>query len=93
VKEEIEIIFDEHAIFGPRVALWYPALRDTLRTQPNRDFHDLAEVMPPMPMFRNDSKFPPLQAADVIAWLFRNAFSGKRNQFEWIAEELRKRVV
>ena len=88
IKEEIEIIFDTQVIFGPRLALWYPAIKDALNQSANEDQRDLARVLPPSPLFRDDHTFYPLQAADVLAWLLRHAFSGNRNRFEWIAEEL-----
>jgi hypothetical protein len=83
--EPIEIIFDEHAIFGPRINLWYPFLRTMLIETYDAE---LANVLPPQPMFRDDQDFRPLQAADVIAWLFRMSASGRRNEFEWIADRL-----
>lgn len=85
VPEEVEVIFDEHSIFRPRIDVWYPWLRDTIGTM-----HDpaLSRVLPPNPLFRSDKVFVPLQSADMLAWLFRNAYSGNRNKFEWIATEL-----
>jgi hypothetical protein len=83
--EPIEIIFDDHVIFRPRIDAWYPWIRDKIGA-----FHDpeLASVLPPNPIFKNDVEFVPLQASDVLAWLFREAYSRNRNEFEWIAEEL-----
>lgn len=87
-ERQIEVIFDENRIFGPRVALWYPAMREYLATKGDQDQQALAEVLPPYPSFKNDHAFAPLQAADILAWLFRTAFSGQRTRFEWIATEL-----
>jgi hypothetical protein len=83
--EEFEIIFDTHSIFQPRINLWYSFVQDMLL-----ELHDeaLARIMPPSPLFRDDKVFLPLQAADLLAWLFRMALSGERTEFEWIAEEL-----
>ena len=85
VPEAIEVIFDEHSIFRPRVNAWYSWMRDNIG-----EFHDYAlqRVLPPSPIFKDDKELVPLQAADVLAWLFRNALSGNRNEFEWMAEEL-----
>lgn len=85
VPDQIEIIFDEHSIFKPRIDYWYERIRKDIGA-----LHDpvLARVLPPNPIFKSDLEFVPLQAADVLAWLFRNAYSGIRNEFEWIAEEL-----
>jgi hypothetical protein len=83
--DEFEVIFDEHSIFRPRINLWYSFVRDMLA-----ELHDeaLGRLMPPSPLFRDDKVFLPLQASDVLAWLFRTALSGERTEFEWIAEEL-----
>ena len=87
-EKQIEVIFDENRIFGPRVALWYPAIKDLLATRGDLDQQALADVLPPQPLFKDDQAFVPLQAADMLAWLFRTAFSGQRTRFEWIATEL-----
>lgn len=85
VPEEFEVIFDIHSIFQPRINIWYEFVKEMVRV-----IHDeaLGRIMPPSPLFRDDKVFVPLQAADVLAWLFRTAFSGERTEFEWIAEEL-----
>jgi Protein of unknown function (DUF3800) len=84
VPEEVEIIFDEHVIFRPRLHMWYPLLKAGL------ELYDPAMkgVLPLQPRFKDDKRFAPLQAADIVAWLFRTAFSGQRTEFEWIATEL-----
>ena len=84
VPEEVEIIFDEHLIFRPRLHMWYPLLKARI------ELYDpaLKGVLPLQPSFKDDKRFPPLQAADIVAWLFRNAFSGQRTEFEWIATDL-----
>lgn len=87
--QQIEVIFDEHVIVGPRVKLWYPIIKANFKGREEYDLARLADVLPPEPMFKSDEEYLPLQAADVIAWLFRTAFSGERHEFEWIAEELR----
>lgn len=87
--QQIEVIFDEHVIVGPRVKLWYPIIKANFKGREEYDLARLADVLPLEPMFKSDEEYLPLQAADVIAWLFRTAFSGERHEFEWIAEELR----
>jgi hypothetical protein len=49
---------------------------------------ELREILPIEPMFRSDLESLPLQAADLIAWLLRNAWNGRRTEWEWIANEL-----
>lgn len=85
VPEPLDLIFDEHAIFSPRINLWYPVMLEMVR---ELDDPALARVLPLFPMFRDDKEFLPLQPSDVIAWLFRMSWSGYRTEFEWIASEL-----
>jgi hypothetical protein len=96
--EEVEIIFDEHLIFGPRVALWYPVVREMFETSTNPDLRNISPIMPPAPLFRDDRKFAPLQAADMLAWMMRNAFKDRlpglesvwrpaHSGFEWLAAQ------
>lgn len=100
ISEEIEIIFDEHVIFGPRVSHWYPLLKEMIEhTNPER-VEQVRTVLPSSIMFRNDKKFVPLQAADVLAWFLRMTFRDRApgietvwrspdpNGFEWLAEKL-----
>jgi hypothetical protein len=81
--EPFEIIFDEQVIFGPPAKLWYPIVKSCM------DAEEQA-IMPVEPVFRNDLDFLPLQAADLLAWLFRRAWSGYSgaNSFGWMAHEL-----
>jgi len=100
VNEEIEIIFDEHVIFGPRVSYWYPALKELIElTDPERS-EQVRRVLPSSIMFRNDKTFVPLQAADILAWFERMTFRDRLpgietvwrfpdpTGFEWLAEKL-----
>lgn len=87
LRERFEIIFDEHAIFGPRVKLWYPLMRDIARVR-EPEAHT---IMPIDPMFKSDDEFLPLQACDLFAWCFRKGsdvgWAGER-PFEWLLEHL-----
>ena len=83
-SEKIEVIFDEQVIFAPRINAWYPIIKDSIEIKNP----ELRGILPLALMFKDDQEFVPLQASDVIAWLFRMAHSGERNEFEWIAEEL-----
>lgn len=87
-NEQIEVIFDTHLIFAPRLKLWYPVIVEAMGCSKDEDIRHLSKTLPPDPMFRDDEQYVPLQASDMLAWLFRMAFSGQRNQFEWIATEL-----
>ena len=99
VDEQIEVIFDEHVIFGPRVSLWYPVLKELIELTNNEKLSRIKNILPPAPMFRDDRHFLPLQAADILAWLLRTAFRDRLpgletawrpalTGFEWLAEEL-----
>jgi hypothetical protein len=88
VLEKPEIFFDEQLIFGPRLKMWYPLIKAAMKGREDYDLGRLFSALPPDLMFRDDKIFVPLQAADVLAWITRMAFSGVRNEFEWIAEEL-----
>jgi hypothetical protein len=82
--EKFEVIFDRQVIFEPRANLWYPVFREIWIEFENPEL----ELLPSSLRFEDDKEFRPLQAADVLAWLFRMAYSGHRTEFEWIAEEL-----
>lgn len=70
-REEIELIFDHHIIFSQRIKLWYPAWKKTWALE-NRE---LTAIYPTEPLFRDDRKFVPLQAADLMAWIFKKHYS------------------
>jgi hypothetical protein len=79
--EELEIIFDQHDKYAPVVKRTYPVIKESCDPE-------LSRILPVEPMFRDDHKFLPLQAADMLAWLFRKALNGERCEWEWIATEL-----
>ncbi|MGD1156563.1 MAG: DUF3800 domain-containing protein [Terriglobia bacterium] len=87
-QDQIEVIFDQQLIFAPRLKLWYPMIREGLSHVKDETLRSLSRVLPADPMFRDDKHLLPLQAADMLAWLFRMAFSGHRTEFEWIGIEL-----
>lgn len=66
-KTRCEIVFDEHSIFGPRTTPWYPLVK-VLMNQAEEQ-----AVMPDRPCFDTDDESPPLQAADMLAWLVRGS--------------------
>ncbi len=82
LKEEFEIIFDEHVIFAPRVKWYYPVFRHFAEPE-------LQPILPVEPLFRSDKQFLPLQAADLFAWCFRRGTSKKvPTGYEWLLPEL-----
>jgi hypothetical protein len=66
---QTEVVFDEHSIFKPRAVPWYPVVR-AFMNEPSE-----AAVMPLRPIFSTDAESPPLQAADMLAWLIRRSMN------------------
>lgn len=89
-EEQVEIIFDEHVVYQKRIARLYPLAMESLQSQPGNTA--LLKALPPSPMFRDDKKYLPLQAADMLAWLCRNAYCKKIHEFEWITREFAKSI-
>lgn len=86
VRERIEIVFDEHAIFGKEAREWYKVTR---RIAEYLKFESVA-IMPIEPNFNSDDDALPLQLADMFAWCIRRGQIDKENmQFEWLAREMR----
>lgn len=81
IKEEFEVIFDEHKIFGTRAQVLYPLVHDVIQQR-------LGITLPQSPLFRDDHKFMPLQMSDMLAWLLRRTWNGQRNEFSWMLDEL-----
>lgn len=86
LTERFEIMFDEHAIFGPRAKSWYPIVRAAMK------LHDTEAhaIMPIDPVFRTDDEALPLQAADLFAWCWRRGcdIPTENHPFEWLLGEL-----
>jgi Protein of unknown function (DUF3800) len=78
--ERFEIVFDEQVRFRPRVKWWYPITRHHM-------IPEWQAIAPVEPIFRSDDEFLPLQAADLLAWLFRRATTGSAGEFDWIISE------
>ena len=87
VSDRIEVVFDEHKIYGPRMRQWYPVITDCLKIQ--EGLSNFVRLLPKMPRFEDDSEFPPLQAADMLVWLVRMATAEQQHEFDWINQELK----
>ena len=72
----IEVVFDEHSIFGPRAIPWYPLIR-LFMNEPQE-----AAVMPSSPTFSTDDESLPLQASDMLAWLMRRSMDANWDVIE-----------
>jgi hypothetical protein len=76
-----EIFFDEHVMFGPRAKAWYPVLRESFPA-------NFKNLMPVEPFFRSDRDVIALQAADLTAWMQRNANESGLGEFDWLWQTL-----
>lgn len=81
IRERFKIIFDENGVHGPEAKAFYPRLRDGV-------LPDAKDVLPYEPQFENDEKFPPLQAADMIAWFARRSLVLEKNPYAWLGTDL-----
>jgi len=70
----IDFIFDEHGAIGAEAAVWYEAIKSMQSPEVSR-------VLGSSPIFRDDVKVLPLQAADLLAWHLRR-MRERRNQNE-----------
>lgn len=82
VCQKFEIFFDEQVILGPRAKAWYPLVRTFADNEPIKD------LLPVEPFFRSDKDVPPLQAADLTAWMQRNHNEKGLGEFTWLKQEL-----
>jgi hypothetical protein len=79
-REQFDYIVDKHPSLGDRVKDWFPIVRATM-------IEPVRAIMPAEPIQRDDQQFMPLQAADLIAGIQREANTPpKGTQFLWLAE-------
>jgi len=85
-RERFEIIFDDQVVFGPRARSWYPIVEQVIVLQEP----EAASILPIDPIFRSDTDFLPIQAADLFAWCLRKSTDDPSfNKFAWLLEEMR----
>lgn len=70
----IDFIFDEQGAIGARAVVWYEFVKSTQPTP-------IRQLLGSTPVFKDDKKVAPLQAADMLAWHLRRRRE-KRNQDE-----------
>jgi hypothetical protein len=79
----VDFIFDDQGPAGLKCLQWYSALRDRVQG-PDRI------VISNTPQFKDDRELTPLQAADMLAWHVRRAYShpqeDRRKMFDLIAQ-------
>lgn len=66
-------IFDAHDKYSELIRNIYPFFRSKLDP-------DLARILPSEPIFKPDTEFLPIQAADMLAWLFRKLVERTTNR-------------
>lgn len=77
-----DFIFDEHGKIGAEAVLWYEEIKKGQRPE-------IKALMGSTPIFRDDEKVLPLQAADMIAWhLRRRRESRNRGEHREVMEIL-----
>lgn len=77
--EEFEIFFDVNETFGHKAKRFYPLIKILKKGSPEE------KILPIEPIFRDDKKTLPLQFADMLAWLMREAGEEKRH---WLFDYL-----
>lgn len=75
-----EMFFDDHKSLGQRAKEWFPVLRMVM-------WPEARALLPAEPQFKDDKDFLPLQAADIIAWLQRNANAERPTDVSWLEPE------
>jgi hypothetical protein len=69
IDSACDFIFDEQVGFSDEVMRRWPQFKQILQTVPRGD---IANFVGSPPIFRDEKKFLPLQAADLYAWQVRN---------------------
>lgn len=69
IDSACDFIFDEQVGFSGEVMRQWPQFKQILQTVPRSD---IASFVGSPPIFRDEKKFLPLQAADLYAWQVRN---------------------
>jgi len=79
-RDQFDFIVDVHPSLGRRAKEWYPAVHAAM-PEPFRS------IMPAEPIPKDDERFLPLQAADLIAGIQRDANTPPLGtEFAWLAD-------
>jgi hypothetical protein len=85
VSGPFDPIFDRNDVFGRKARVLYPLIRDSVNDK-------LKISLPYDAAFKDDQSFPPLQAADMLAYLLRRSWNSKSHayneDFDWMLTEL-----
>ncbi len=69
INDSCQYIFDEHGPLGPRAAVMWQLAKKSVAT-------DISDFLGSPPIFLDDKKVLPLQAADLYAWHVRKVING-----------------
>jgi len=82
-RHQFDIFFDEQLKYGPQAAKLYGIAHDVAKPKYRR-------MLPDEPIFRSDTEFRPLQAADMFAWLVRKYYNQEpMEEWQWLLDELK----
>ncbi len=70
-----DFILDEELAFSDEVMQWWPKVKEWIIVNGRSD---LIKFLGSPPIFRDEKKFMPLQAADLYAWQIRNRYRESR---------------
>jgi hypothetical protein len=71
LTEACDFIFNEELTFSDEVMQWWPNVKEWIRVNGRSD---IIKFLGSPPIFRDEKKFTPLQAADLYAWQIRNHY-------------------
>ena len=80
-KKYTDFYFDSDEIHEHRISAHWELVKQVIAP-------DIAKFLQAQPPFRDDKKFKPLQAADMLAWNMRKMASGESDSRQWIIEGL-----
>jgi Protein of unknown function (DUF3800) len=76
VNQPCDFIFDQQVGFSAEIQSQWPQFKDVIKTSSRSD---LPALVGDLPIFRDETEFLPLQAADLYAWQMRNYFAQNQN--------------
>ncbi|MGC2421984.1 MAG: DUF3800 domain-containing protein [Candidatus Acidiferrales bacterium] len=78
----VDFVFDEQGEIGAQAVIWYEHIK-SMQTP------EIRAMLGSSPVFRDDKRTPPLQAADLLAWhLRRGREERNKNEYRPVMEKL-----
>jgi len=78
INDPCEFICDEQGGISEEILAWWPTFKKMVADTATPSGSDLPPRIGTHPIFRDDKKFLPLQAADLYAWQLRRVFTRSR---------------